>query len=227
MSTSGSTDFSLNRNSLITEAFALIGIGMEGEDLSASMISDASRTLNIMVKSLQKDVDLWIKTLGSLPLVASQQSYTMGSGGDFSVRPLRILEARLRQSSVDTPMIQLSRQEYFDLSLKTATGLPTNFYYDRQLTQGVLYVWPTLASGQTGTIEFTYARSLEDFDNSTDDPDFPQEWFEALSYNLAVRLSDKYGGLTPQVEARAISSLAQVEAWDEDDESIFLQPEFI
>lgn len=36
-------------------------------------------------------------------------------------------------------------------------------------------------------------RPYEDFDTATDEPDFPQEWYEALKYGLATRLAGEYG----------------------------------
>jgi hypothetical protein len=38
-----------------------------------------------------------------------------------------------------------------------------------------------------------YQRPYEDFDTSIDEPDFPQEWFDALAYGLACRLAPEYG----------------------------------
>jgi len=226
MATSGSVDFTLNRNDLIDEAFSLLGIGAEGESLSGDMISRASRALNILVKNWQIDIDLWIETRGTLTAVTDQQSYTMGSGGNFTARPLQIIDMQFRQSSGDIPMNNYSRQEYFDLSKKDTSGIPTNFYYDPQLTTGLLRVWPVLASGNSGTFEFTYARTLEDFDASTDDPDFPQEWFMALSYGLARVLGSHYGGLTNEIIEMATILKAQLRMWDEEPASIFLQPDY-
>jgi len=225
MATSGSSDFNLNRNEIIEEAFSLLGVISDGESLDDNMKVRGDRALNLLVKDWQKDVDLWIETRGTLTAVVDKESYTMGSGGDFTSRPLRIIDMQFRQSSSDIPMIHMSRQEYYELSLKSSTGIPTNFYYDPQLTTGKLFVWPTLASGNSGTFEFTFARSLEDFDASTDDPDFPQEWLLALSFNLARILGSHYGGLTGEIRDMAITLKAGLQMWDEEGASVFLQPD--
>jgi len=225
MATSGSTDFSMTRDDIITRAFSLLKIGAEGEALSSDMVVRGSQALNILVKDWQKDTDLWIETRGTLTAVTSQESYTMGPSGNFTVRPLRIIDMQFSQTSGDIPMNHYSRQEYFELSLKSSTGIPTNFYYTPQLTTGKLFVWPTLASGNSGSFKFTFARSIEDFDASTDSPDFPQEWFMALSYNLAEFLGDEYGGLTNHLVSRAAVLKAGVSMWDEEGASVFLQPD--
>lgn len=51
MATSGSVDFSLNRNEIITRAFKKIGILSEGETLTEEQVSDASEDLNLMIKA--------------------------------------------------------------------------------------------------------------------------------------------------------------------------------
>jgi len=38
-----------------------------------------------------------------------------------------------------------------------------------------------------------YQRPFEDFDASTDNPDFLQEWYDAVTYGLATRLAPEYG----------------------------------
>jgi len=225
MATSGSSDFSLNRNDIIARAFLKLGVGVDGEALSNSAIVDGDENLNLLVKIWQTEVDLWIKTRGTLTAVAAQESYTMGPSGNFTTRPLRILDMQFSQTSGDIPMIEMSRQEYYELSLKSSAGTPTNFYYDPQLTTGTLFVWPVLGSGVSGSFKFTYARSVEDFDTSTDDPDFPQEWLLALVYGLAELLADEYGGLTDSIVSKAAIFKAGLQMWDEEGGSVFLQPE--
>lgn len=226
MATSGSTNFNLTRNDAIQEALELIGVLAAGETAPAADITSAARSLNMMLKTWQADgLHLWRQTEGSLTLVSGTQSYTMAAGGDFTVRPLRILSARLRISSVDTPLMEMSRQEYFDLPLKSTSGRPTGYYYDPGRVTGRLYVWPTLASGSSGTIEFTYARALEDMDAAGDDFDLPQEWFEAIAYNLAVRIAPKFGGPAgPDIVALAAMFKANLDGWDREG-SIYMQPE--
>lgn len=227
MATSGSTDFSLTRTDIIAEALELIGAIAAGESPSAEDGASVARSLNMMLKTWQADgLHLWLKAEGSLPLVAGTQSYTMGNGGTFAARPLRILSARLRVSSVDTPLYEMPRQEYFDLPTKATAGRPTGFYYDPGRVQGRLYVWPVLASGLTATVEFTYARPIEDMDGPTNDFDLPQEWFEAIAYNLAVRIAPKFGAIVrPDVVEVAAALKNALDGWDREG-SVYAQPAF-
>lgn len=114
-------------------------------------------------------------------------------------RPLRILSARLVRGSGTTlneiPLTQLSKQDYFNIPNKNAIGTPNSFYYDPQLGTGRLYLWPAPEDPQW-YLRYTYERTLEDFDAASDEPDFPQEWLDALVYGLAARLGPAYGRAT-------------------------------
>lgn len=227
MATSGSTNFSLTRNDIIQEALELIGVVAAEESPAAADVATADRSLNMMVKGwMAKGINLWRQTEGSLAATAGQASFTMGTGGDYTTaRPLRISSARLSVSSIETPLMEMSRQEYFDLPLKTSTGRPSAYYYDPQLSLGKIYLWPTVATGVTATLKFSYQRTVEDFDAAANTPDFPQEWFECLAYNLAGRLAPKFGAtLGPEVLAIAISSLDDLMGWDREPASVFFQP---
>lgn len=108
-------------------------------------------------------------------------------------RPVEIIEARIVDS--DTSEIQIgiiSRDEYKGLSNKTEVGTPTQVYYDPQLTNGKLYVWPAVDDVKQ-YLKLEVKIPIEDFDAAANDPDFPQEWFLALSHNLAVLVAPKFG----------------------------------
>ena len=109
-------------------------------------------------------------------------------------RPLRILQATLKNlsDSVETPLTLISYDQYFNYPNKTTNGRPSQFYYDKLLTNGKLYLYPR-PNDVNWIIDFTYHEAIEDLDSTTDDVDFPTEWFDALSFNLAVRLCPRYG----------------------------------
>lgn len=230
MATSGSTNYSLTRNDVIKEAFALAVQDGYGETIANEDYEGAARSLNMMLKTWQAEgLRLWLTAEGSMTLVVSKQSYVMGSGGSFTTRPLRILSMRFRDSnSRDVPMLRLAREEYFDLPLKSATGIPTQFYYDPGRASGTLYVWPVLATGSTGSVRFTYERTIEDVDDGTDDFDLPQEWLETLAYNLAVRIAPKYGSAGgpnfAEIKEAAGALKARLDSWDDEMGSVFMQP---
>jgi hypothetical protein len=233
MSTSGSVDFNLVTNTIIARAFNRIGAASEGEPVSASMYADGKEELNLLVKAWGAREHLWLRTEGSITLVASQAEYALATL--FTpVKPMRVLSVRRRVTSgaTDTPLREMSRQEYFDQSNKAVASVPTGFYYDPQLATGTLYIWPTAstATAAAQTLKITYLRKIEDFDESNNDPDLPQEWLDALIWNLADNLSTTYPinnpRLAAKVERMAAKSLADIEAFDTEPASLFLQPEY-
>ena len=147
-----------------------------------------------------------------------------------SERPLHIHSIRRRSGSGvdvhDVPLITLSREEYFDLPNKEAKSTPTQFYYDPQLTTGKLYLYPTPDDPEV-RLKLTYQRQLEDFDAAADNPDFPQEWLECLTYNLAMRLAPAFGKdqkVIATIAPMAQASLQNILDHDQEVTSIQLVP---
>ena len=130
MSTSGSTDFSVTRSDLCTEALTLLGVRSAGETISAEDMETVVSSLNLMVKSWQaQGVFQWPLTEDSFPLVSATASYLFGTGGTKTYVPVRIMSVRYARSTSEIPLERMSREEYFDLPDKTSVGQPNGFYY--------------------------------------------------------------------------------------------------
>lgn len=95
----------------------------------------------------------------------------------------------------DTPVEMISRSDYFDQSIKSSDGQMNQAFYDPQVGnpfQPEFYIWPEVSDASEYLV-FWGQRSIDTFLTATDDADFPQEWYEALSFGLAVRLCPKFG----------------------------------
>jgi len=197
--TSGSTDFSVTRDDIIKRALRLIGVLAQGETPTTDQTSEAAHALNGLVKAWQADgMPLWALKSYSVPLTATVASYRIGLGQVIPTpKPLKIIQAYNHSvtSNVDIPMRILTKQEYNMLGNKTSAGNPIQIYYDPQVSYGDLYVFPVPSTVEqaANTITLVYQRPFEDFDASTDTPDFPQEWYDAIAYGLATRLAPEYG----------------------------------
>jgi hypothetical protein len=218
MAVSNSSDFSLTVADLIAEARRKIGVHSDEEPLEAQDLQTAMKTLNLMMKAWQAEgVMTWTYTEGTLALAQGDADYAFGSGGAFTTVPVDILDMRINRGGNDLPMCRMSREEYFCLPNKTTQGYPTQWYYDRQRQGGTLYVWP-VPDATAGTLKFTYRRPIMDLDAGPNDFDIPQEWFDAVVYNLADRLAENYGlSNTPtgqKVTAKAIQSYQMVKNFD-------------
>lgn len=229
MAISSSTDYVINRSNIIIEALQMCGVLADGEFPHSDQILSCARTLNLIAKAWQADgLQVWKRKTGSIPLVVDQVTYTMGDGGNFADRPLRILSAwRHHDSSeVDTDITILSDQEYHLLSNKNQSGQVVSCFYEPLWPQGKLHVWQPASS--TGyTLKFRYHVPFADFDEETDDPDFPQEWMLALTMALAVKIAPKYGVPRQERELLMADAMAEKErvlSWDTEGMSVFLRP---
>ncbi len=204
--------------SIVSDALRKIGVVAMDEDMTADQSAHGLRALNRMVKSWQnKGYSVFAKASQVVTLTTAA-SYTL-----TPVRPLEILSCRFRQNGIDRPMLQFTRDEYDSLPLKTSTGTPTTFYYDRQREAARLYVWPVMAAVNGETLQITYTREFEDM-ALTDALDVPTEWYDATVYGLGARLADDFSVAVPGVVARSEALLREALAFDREGSIWFHEP---
>jgi hypothetical protein len=167
----------------------------------------------------------------SIPLTASLTGAASSGNAVYVyqtdiLRPLRVVSTRRYNfsSAIDTQMIPMSRIDYRNQPNKTATGVPTQTFYDPRggaNTQGVIYAWPTPADA-TNAIKMTWWRPVQDFTASANTPDLPQEWGLALIWNLAKEMGPEFD-VTPNrwamIKEMAAGHLDNVAGWDREPES--------
>lgn len=200
---------------LCLDALRKIGVVAVDESASADEIEVARRNLNRMIKGWQnKGMGLWLETSMSIPVTTSA-AHTLNP-----VRPLSIETVRFKRGSIETPMLRMSRDEYDHIPQKDSTGIPTQFFYDKQREAARLYVWPLLGAVTSETLEISYTREFEDV-VLTDECDIPSEWYDAVVYNLAERLSDDYMVDAPKITARASQLLEEAIGFDREGSVFF------
>jgi len=198
MATSGSSNFATSRDQLIAGALRMAGAIAQGETASATLVSEAAEALNMLVKAMQADgMPLWAIKKYSITLTATAD-YTIGAGSTVNTpKPLKVLQAYLSytSSSLDVPVRIITRQEYEMIGNKTSSGYPNQVFYEPLNTTGVLHVYPvpdaTVAAACA--LKIIYQRPFEDFDASTDEPDFPQEYYHCIKLMLADVLAPEHG----------------------------------
>lgn len=147
-------------------------------------------------------------------------------------RVLSIQSARLRNNSGFDKMMEIKpREDYMNIPQKSTPGDPIILYYSPQIINGQVYIWPA-PYDVNKRIEITYLRTIQDFDSGSDNPDFPQEWLEAITFNLAVRIAPAYGinlssgGVTgnPNILLQAAQYLDDMKAWDSEQPYVQIVP---
>lgn len=204
----------------------------------------ALRALNRMVTSwYAKGFQVWCTKNQSVTLVAGTTSYTWGpSGAINTARPLSISQAWLHNTSEDTDPLPLSiigREEYNRYTNKESESVPLAIYYDPQYdgpasnsganAKGKLFVYPapSTSAASTYTMTVVYTRPIQDFNATSDSLDFPQEWYDAIIWNLASQLCPAYGVPVmywDRIRSEAKDKLDLVSGWDREEGSVFIQP---
>jgi len=83
MSTSGSTNFTLNRNEIITAALRKLRVVDPNDTAGANDITTGAQALNLMIKAWQMDdVAIWLNQEVVLHLEEDGQTYDLGPTGD-------------------------------------------------------------------------------------------------------------------------------------------------
>jgi hypothetical protein len=222
MALSGSQNFSINARELITQTLRKMAVLGVAQALDADEAEAIRIELNTMLKGWQRSgPHLWKKTEGSVTLLAATASYDMA----LTLNPLRIMSVRYRDTaSRDLPMRAFTRDEYYDLPIKTSAGIPTQYYFDPQRGAPTLYVWPVKATITTETLKVTYQKRIDDIDDIANDIDIPQEHFDVVMYALAERLLDDYGiegEVAQRIMLRSQALLQSAMDWEREDDVYF------
>lgn len=147
----------------------------------------------------------------------------------LQIQPLEILTGRLIDSSnTSIPLERLTLQTYESLPTtldpNTASD-PLAYYYERQLSNGVLYL-NTYPADLSKYLHFVFLAPTQDFDSATDNPDYPQNWFLALVYGLAVHSAPSFSKpISPDLEKLLEMSLAIARNQDPEESQLFFQPD--
>jgi len=139
----------------------------------------------------------------------------------------RVQVSTNRDNNIDIHMNYLSYEEYFSLTNQEQTGIPISWNFVKERDKSILRLW-YIPDNVNYLIRFTYTRKIEDFDNSNDNPDLPQEWLDAITINLAYRLLKYFGknqgDVYASIKAEAESSLQLMLDYDTEKGSVYLRP---
>lgn len=200
--------------------------GMSVSDNVGIKLDDKTRQWTTIVSI---DSSTQITVTDSLTDSASSGNSIITYTNMIADKPLRILDMRtvdIKNNKNSISMEIIGYDEYFNIPVKTTDGRPLNFYYDKLLDAGVLYVFPR-PNDVDVLLEFTYHEAIEDVDNSTDSLDFPTEWTLPIIYGLGAELCIAFGKFE---EFKTIKPLADeykqiVRDFDNDEAPLFVLPD--
>jgi len=134
---------------------------------------------------------------------AKVYAYTTTAG-----RPQKILSAYRRDTSnIDTTVAIIGEEDYAQQSNKSSNGPPVQLWYHPTLTTGTMYVWPIDGGSTVDKLVFNAQFLPDDFDSSSDNPEFPIEWGNFLIWGLAAEIATELG--VPEREQGRLWQIAE------------------
>ena len=126
----------------------------------------------------------------------------------------------------EIPLGQLNRDSYVNQSNKVFPGRPSNYYFQRDLPEPVVYLWPApFSAAEQAQLVLWRHRQIMDTENLQQEVEVPQRWLEAIVNGLAAKVAAEAPAvdvnLIPVLEQRAAVSVQR--AWDGDNDGSPIQ----
>lgn len=149
MAVSASSDFSVNRDELISAAFRIIGILAPGDTALAARVTTATEALNMMIKSWQSEgIGLWLNQTVTLLLQADDIDYSLGPSGDNCSGTVVKTEVATAAAAAET-----------DIVVDSITGMTDGDYVGVETDNGDIH-WTTI-SGTPASSTLVLATGLD------------------------------------------------------------------
>jgi hypothetical protein len=143
-----------------------------------------------------------------------------------STSPLSYSAITLGNLPQEIPLGQLNRDSYVNQSNKVFPGRPSNYYFQRNLPEPVVYLWPApFVAAEAAQLILWRHRQIMDTENLQQEVEMPDRWQEAIINGLAARMAAE----TPAVDAQLIpileqkAAMSQQRAWDGDNDGSPIQ----
>lgn len=197
-------------NDLIKATFRKLNVVGVNGDPSANQLSEGLDNINRMLSMWNTDglIKYYIQR-ETFNLVAGQQSYTIGSGGDFNtVRPVEILEVTTDSSGITYRIDLVNYADWMRITNKSESEeTPSWAYYEPSYPLGRIYFWgkPT----NTNSVVIASEKPFSAFSNG-DTVSLPPGYEKAVIDNLALELFPMYPSesLYPILQNQAQNSIA-------------------
>lgn len=189
MATSGTYAFNPSVADLVQNAYSRIGI--RRASLLAEHMADARVESNLLLTEFDnRGVNLWTVDLQTIALVQGTATYNVDAS------TITVLDAYIEtgsgQDTVSRIITSISRSDYAAIPNKQQQGLPTVFWYNRQISP-TLTVWEVPDNNGPYTLKFYRFRQIQDSTIAGGiTPEVPLRWLDAFTAALSARLARMY-----------------------------------
>ena len=135
--------------------------------------------------------------------------------------PLNFSAITLGNLPQEIPLGQLNRDSYVNQSNKVFPGRPSSYYFQRDLPEPVVNLWPApFSAAEQAQLVLWRHRQIMDTQNLQQQVEIPDRWQEAIINGLAARMAAE----TPAVDVNLIpvleqkAAISQQRAWDGDND---------
>ena len=196
---------------LASRSLRILGAIDPSETITATELANAMIACNAMLRSwAARDILVYATTQTTYALPASTVSVTIGAAGDVVLaRPSGIDHAWLRISNQDYTLEEITLREYDAWVNKTTSGIPEEFALRDGYPNMTMYFknLPSTAS----TLYLETRQPFTEFTTGAQTVLLPDEYEEAIVYNLAFRLAPEYQkSMSQEAQVSASTSLRTI-----------------
>jgi len=222
MATSGVSDFNLEFDDLISEAYERCGL----EERDGYDMRTARRSLNLMFAEwANRGLNLWTIEQREITMVAGQAEYTMPADTVNALSAVIRTNAGTQQQQ-DITIDRISQNEYLHLPDKLTTSRPAQYYVQRTVPNK-LFVYPAPDNTQPYIFRYYAVRRIQNAGAYTNTADISFRFLPALAAGLAYHMSVKKAPertvMLKQIYDEEFQRAAQE---DRDIASVYLTPDF-
>lgn len=142
------------------------------------------------------------------------------------VRPEEIETALIRDlNGLDVPVdVSVTLEDYQRIPVKDVPGMPDAAYFEAQRTQGLIYLNRT-PDDVTQVLVYVHLVPVQNIEHSSDEVDFPAEWFRPLAAQLAIDIAPAMGRpVTAEMKLIRDEALAMAKQGNPRTTTLFFQP---
>ena len=217
-------NFDLSIDEIAEEAYERCGLQVRsGYDLQT-----ARRSLNLLLAEwANRGLNLWTIQLQEKTITAGTNNLTgldlFGSGQDAAQQIIDITDLAISDSNNnDFSATSISRSTYLNIAVKTTSGRPTQYYFERTINPR-LYLYPQ--ADTTYTLKYYALLRMKDAGEYTNNAEIPFRFLPCmtagLAYYIAMKKAPERIQLLKQVYEDEFQRAA---AQDGERSSLFLTP---
>ena len=222
MTTSGTSNFNLEFDDIIVEAYERCGIDVrDGYDMKTAL-----RSINLMFAEwANRGLNLWTIEQRQIPLIAGQHEYTMPDDTVDALSAVIRTNAGL-STQQDITIDRIGSAEYLHVPNKTTPSRPAQYFVQRTVP-AKLFLYPSPDATQSYIFRYYAIRRIQDAGTFTNTADISFRFlpclFAGVAYYLSVKKAPDRVVLLKQMYEE---EFARAAAEDRERSSYFAVPKF-